>query len=460
MKLMGDLMPDTINDLDVNAKDFNGYTQLDLAIQQHDTALVQELLQHKADPIISTDVLGTAIPVHDIILMEKTKAKPTTDMMNSYSNYLENKHSRNNALHLAASLGYEDIVEVLCQSNPQLLNVENGKKFTPLHIAAIYGHAPVVDTLIKYGADKDAKNLYNDTPLSLAIYHERPESTEALIKAGANQKANNNFSSTHLHSAAIRDSSASIVEVLIKNGLDVEAKDEYGYTPLHQAAQSNCIHNLEILIKHRADIDAKNKYGNTPLYNAVQNDHIQSVGTLIKNGADINAKDEFSFTPIYSIVKYHQAAIPKILDYLEQDIQDHIKLDHEHVSGEMIKKQYIPVGNYEVFANELIKNIDNLYPEATRSDEFKAIYSRIEETTKPLIKETKERLETSIERFPRPGHKGFFLEQYSTSEGRNNSPLSMLDDPILQKISEYVTSDKLVKIVKPRSSRSTESRGR
>lgn len=61
-----------------------------------------------------------------------------------------------------------------------------GNGMTPLHDAAYYGHASVVELLISYGAKVNAQADNGCTPLHNAVDHENKWMTELLIKNGAN----------------------------------------------------------------------------------------------------------------------------------------------------------------------------------------------------------------------------------------------------------------------------------
>ncbi|GFT59936.1 hypothetical protein NPIL_499291 [Nephila pilipes] len=92
---------------------------------------------------------------------------------------------------------------------------------TPLHIAAVFGHTKVIETLIKLGADVDFKNKEGNTPLHIAAIHGKLDVIEMLLEAGANINSDNHKRITPLHSAAIFFKSTSI-EKLIQSGADID----------------------------------------------------------------------------------------------------------------------------------------------------------------------------------------------------------------------------------------------
>lgn len=55
---------------------------------------------------------------------------------------------------------------------------------TPLHRAAAYGDATIIQCLLDHGADKQARDAHGDSPLSWASQHLRPASILALLAFG------------------------------------------------------------------------------------------------------------------------------------------------------------------------------------------------------------------------------------------------------------------------------------
>ena len=76
----------------------------------------------------------------------------------------------------------------LASRGAPIQNLLQGKK-NPLISACIIGEYNIVQQLLDYGADPDAKDGNNDTPLIWAAYMDHPGTVERLIRAKANVEA-------------------------------------------------------------------------------------------------------------------------------------------------------------------------------------------------------------------------------------------------------------------------------
>ena len=74
-------------------------------------------------------------------------------------------------LHLAAKGGgnnhYEVVKYLVTKANVDL-DVMDGDRNTPLHVAALYGHVQMVEFLVESGASVNLVNASNETPLDMA----------------------------------------------------------------------------------------------------------------------------------------------------------------------------------------------------------------------------------------------------------------------------------------------------
>jgi ankyrin repeat protein len=133
------------------------------------------------------------------------------------------------------------------------INDYSADGWTPLHLAAFFGHTTIAELLIAHDADVTARshNPNGNTPLHAAL-------------AG-----------NHTFAAG----------VLIGHGADVNAVDAQGWRPLHLAAANNHMDAIEALIAQGADVHAPNDEAKTPLSLATEKNHREAAALLRRHGA-------------------------------------------------------------------------------------------------------------------------------------------------------------------------------
>lgn len=98
----------------------------------------------------------------------------------------------------------------------------------PLGLAASYNKNPeVITTLLKAGADLEARDKNGKTVLMYAATFNNPDMIAVLLKAGADVNARNTKRDgrTALMFAAEHDPNPEVISVLLKGGADAKAKD-------------------------------------------------------------------------------------------------------------------------------------------------------------------------------------------------------------------------------------------
>jgi len=212
-------------------------------------------------------------------------------------------------LHLASSLGYKDIVEILIRRGANI------NMFTP-HLPAY-----VSTTLFEAGL---GSSIIVSTPLFCALKNSRKEVAlfllqegaevgncpdgrgpfhftqdkelvTILVEKGADVKGDPYSRQDLPLRVAVRNMAGKeVIRTLIDHGAEVDArsKSQSHPTALHAAALSGNVDAMEVLLQTGADIGAKTDrpFGNgTALHLAVNNSHLAAVNLLLEKGADINA---------------------------------------------------------------------------------------------------------------------------------------------------------------------------
>lgn len=190
---------------------------------------------------------------------------------------------------------------------------------TPLHLAAMFGTAEIVQAMADAGSNINAKDEKGLTPLHKTMHQQlnyftsMPRATEILLtlaEAGADVNARDNFGATPLHHAGTTHfGTAETTLALIRAGADVGVRDDFGRTPLHWASNLGSVETVMALLDSGADVSARDEDGATPIHDVapkylpslVRPVEISSeiVLTLAEAGADVNARDEDGRTPLH-----------------------------------------------------------------------------------------------------------------------------------------------------------------
>jgi len=133
----------------------------------------------------------------------------------------------------AAASGDNDEVAAILSMDNRLTRAVSKDGWTPLHLAAHFGHAAVVETLLANNADVGARsaNEMRNQPLHAAVAGRRVETARRLLDAGADPNATQAGGFVPLHSAA-QNGDRALVELLLARGADVNARTEDGRTAL------------------------------------------------------------------------------------------------------------------------------------------------------------------------------------------------------------------------------------
>jgi len=92
------------------------------------------------------------------------------------------------SIHEAAKSGNLDLVQRHIKAGTPL-NKKDNTGWTPLHWAAMRGHASVVEALVAGGADVRITGLMNKTALNLAVENQRPAVVRILQASGSRERA-------------------------------------------------------------------------------------------------------------------------------------------------------------------------------------------------------------------------------------------------------------------------------
>jgi ankyrin repeat protein len=207
----------------------------------------------------------------------------------------------------------EELVASGCDVNAKKVGfVREG--WTPLHLAVLFEQKEAIETLVKLGADVNAKNKEAETPLWIAISElKKPDIAELLLDLGAKiNTRRGDLGITPLDWAAF-DGKVEMVKVLLRRGANPNAgKGKTRSAPIQQCANNGNVDILKALLEAGADVNATHA-GDSALGSAAINGHEKFVEILLKAGANVNRADDSGTTPLISAVAGRKLAIVKML---------------------------------------------------------------------------------------------------------------------------------------------------
>jgi ankyrin repeat protein len=160
-------------------------------------------------------------------------------------------------LHEAAAIGDASRVRAVLEKHPEQLDTYSPEGFTPLALAAHFGHAEVMRALIDRGADVNlvAAHRLAVTPRHAALFGRQLDAALLLIECGADVTRARGGAGmkrggwTPLHYAAGLGFST-LVDPLLARGADPLRQDEEGKTPLEIAIDANH-HDIADVLRSR-----------------------------------------------------------------------------------------------------------------------------------------------------------------------------------------------------------------
>ena len=199
---------------------------------------------------------------------------------------------------------------------------------TPMQLAALNGNGPMLELLIKAGADPNARlGQHGDTALMMAARTGKTDAITVLLARGAAVNATETWGGTTPLMFAVAEHHPAAARLLIGAGADVNARSYFvpaangrGFegrtplanapdrpeefasgvlTPLMFAAREGDLESARLLIAARADVNAISGDGKNALGLAIFNGNYDVASLLVESRADVNHPDVQGFTPLF-----------------------------------------------------------------------------------------------------------------------------------------------------------------
>ena len=232
------------------------------------------------------------------------------------------------ALHWAVERDDLDMADALIRAGARVA-ARTREGVLPLQLAAINGSAPMIDRLLKAGAEPDTQlTPAGDTAVMMAARTGASAAIRLLVEAGANVNARETWGGTTALMWAVSEGHLEAAKLLLAAGADVNARSNYvaaangrGFegrtpvgnradpkveefasgwlTPLMLAAREGHVDLGRVLLDAGAEVDAAAGDGKTALSLAIFNGNYDMASLLVDRKADVNKADAQRFTPLF-----------------------------------------------------------------------------------------------------------------------------------------------------------------
>ncbi|XP_015917882.1 putative ankyrin repeat protein RF_0381 [Parasteatoda tepidariorum] len=198
----------------------------------------------------------------------------------------------------------------------------------PAILQATYqGNLEMIELLLKFGSDPNAKNMLGETALHNAFNTKTfsLKIVSALLEHGASvniRETLNGYTPIHLASKMMSsrlnkdvqdDLLLALKTMCIK--ADISVRSSRQETPLHRLVLGNSDHyeSLQVLIDNGYEINAQNERGESVLMCAISKCHVRQTETLIRNGANVNIKDRHFQTALHHCAQKNLLGVVRLL---------------------------------------------------------------------------------------------------------------------------------------------------
>lgn len=279
------------NQANINLRADQGYTALHFAAEYGHKTMVELLLDNGMDVNIKTSGVGSNERTALQLAASKGFSSVVETLLARGASVTELDDNGKSALNFAINNEDAGLVRLLLT---QLAKVDGITKLPGkdlLHAAANSGNAKLIELLLAYGPEIDARDVDGRTPLHIAVSRGHLAATLLLLK----HQADPNISAIKGYGTLAATDRADIAEALLAAGAKVNAEDEGGRTALFGAVVKKKKDMLKLLLQHGADPNTAAK-GFTPLMQAIIANQTEIARMLLDAKADPNRASFHSTT--------------------------------------------------------------------------------------------------------------------------------------------------------------------
>lgn len=224
---------------------------------------------------------------------------------------------------------------------------------------------------ISLGARIEDRNNRGQTALDLAVSLGRKPLIDELLRLGANINQKNVRDNTCIYEQMKLEDWDMVSYLLAKEDVRVNERNTAGKSYLHLAVSMGNVELVKNLLIMGSAVNMKSNDGRTPLHFAAIHGEIDCAKLLIALGGDINEKDNHNNTPLLFATKYQLDDMIEFLVFREAKVAGQnldgdsaLKLVSAHGEGELMHKMLDSLieqskPNLSVVVNELLRIKEN-----------------------------------------------------------------------------------------------------
>ena len=379
----------------INARNNQHQTPLHIAAGNGNVAMVEKLLEPKAETDIVAQSKGT--PLHVAAAAEGGNVDVIQEPISRKCDVDATDENNCTPLHSAAAKGKTEAAVELIKHGASK-DIVAGTFGTPLHHAAGHGHLTTLRALLEHGCSLDTLATNGRTVLHHAAVGGNVAVIQQFISKRCDVGATDEKNCTPLHLAAAKGNTKAVVE-LIKHGASKDIVAGAFGTPLHQAAGHGHLTTLRVLLEHGCSLDTLATNGCTVLHHAALGGNVAVIQELISRKCNVDTTDEKNCTPLHlaaakgkteavvELIKHgaskdivagafgtplHQAAVGGHLTTLRTLLEHGCSLDILATNGQTVLHHAASGGNVAVIQELISRKCD---VDATDEDNWTPLHS-------------------------------------------------------------------------------------
>ena len=356
--------------INIDYKDDNGNTFLNICINKNKFNSVKWLLDNQCNPNIANN--DNQIAVEIAIKSGNTSiSKLLLDNNKVNCNY-QNKEGRT-LLHEAVINGKVDIVNDLIDHNADV-NILDKNKRNILFDAISYGEDKIVSTVLT-SKDLEINNIdiEGKTVLHQPAVLNNDDLATTLLNHGADPTIVDKDGKSFLFHTALRgEEGEELLNLAVGNGFNVNGKLRnnnsilmevmFAFSKLsdnEKKRRHELMNTATKLVQHGIDVNAINHHGETALFDAVRENDVEAVSFLLQDGVDVNHRNKKFETALSIAVIKGIVAIDIIILLMEFNASITIQVKDLKTILEMLNDIILHTHNNHPMENQnLLSQID------------------------------------------------------------------------------------------------------